>query len=64
MFAQPIIPLRRVSQERLTTRSWEIGGAINQNLKFQGPLPDPGNPDEMEVILKALAERDGDRDGR
>jgi integrase len=57
-----LIPLRQVYQAALDDEILEKSPLANiKNLKHQGPLPDPFDPEEMELILSGLAERHDER---
>ncbi|MDB5575684.1 MAG: putative integrase [Bradyrhizobium sp.] len=57
-----LIPLRQVYQAALDDELMEKSPLANiKNLKHQGPLPDPFNPEEMELILVGLDQRHDER---
>jgi len=57
-----LIPIRQVYEAAIDEEILEKSPLANiRNLKHQGPLPDPFDPEEMEIILAGLAARHDER---
>lgn len=57
-----LIPIRQVYEAAIDDEILDKSPLANiRNLKHQGPLPDPFDPEEMEIILAGLAARHDER---